>query len=215
MKYNLPKKYLSYSAIDTWLKNPGQFRKRYYEGEEFHMTPELTFGKKIAELLENGDGSLAHIPRYNKPEQEINCTIDDVPVFGFIDSYDTERHAFLEYKTGKQPWDEARVKQHLQLDIYSLAIQTIFGKVSDTCHLIWMETERIEDHPSGRITHADAYGIRLTGKVHTFERVITRIERDATRQLLTDVARAISDDYTEYLQTKTTARKTSGGRIAA
>lgn len=211
-KFNLPKGYLSYSAIDTWIKNPEQYRRRYYENEEFPMTPELTFGKKIAELLEVNDPSVAHIPRYNKPEQSIKCTIDEVPVFGFIDDFDTREHRFREYKTGKTPWTEDRVLKHKQLDLYSLAIEAIYGSVVDLCHLVWMQTERVETPHSGRITHADQYGIKMTGEVKIFPREITKDDRLHMRWLLRSVAEEISNDYTEYLEKKNAAPK--GGRVS-
>lgn len=213
MKYKLPKPYLSYSAIELWRKNPEGYRQKYYYNIEQPVTPELSFGKKIAELLEVGDESVAHIKRYPVSEQKIECIIDDVPLFGFIDSFDPERNAFLEYKTGKTPWTKTRVENHLQLDIYSVCIEEIFGSVVDECELIWMETERVEKISSGRITHEDAYGIRLTGKVASFPRTISATERNYTRMLLVDTAQQIHDDYQTFLNSQSTGKKT-GGRIA-
>jgi hypothetical protein len=213
-EYFLPKKYLSYSAISTWLSSKDRFRKQYYEGKPFQMTPELTFGKKIADLLEHGDESVQHILQYPQPEQEITTTIEGVPVFGFIDSFDPERCAFLEYKTGKEPWTQNRVQKHLQLDIYSLCIQNIFGKVDDTCHLIWMQTERVDIPQQGRITHENAYGIRMTGRVETFERTITQEERDNTRGLIVRVATEISEDFAAWKDERENRRTAAsrGGR---
>lgn len=213
MKYNLPKPYLSYSAISSWMKYPDQFRLRYYENIQEPESPELIFGKKIATLLENAHGDVAHIRQYKVPEQKIEIEVEGVKIFGFIDSFDPDACAFLEYKTGKTPWTDARVRDHLQLDIYSLAIETIFGKVHDQCHLIWMQTERVETPSGGRITHENAYGIRLTGKVETFERVIDADRRAWTRDLIVRVAKEISDDYTAWQAKKKTA--TRGGRVRA
>jgi RecB family exonuclease len=211
MVYNLPKPYLSYSAISSWMKYPDQFRARYYENRHEPVTPELSFGKKIALLLENQHTDVAHIRQYAVPEQKIEIEIEGVKIFGFVDSFDPVRNAFLEFKTGKTPWTKKRVEDHLQLDIYSLAIETIFGAVQDDCHLIWMETERVDrPYGSGRITHEDAYGIRLTGRVETFERVIDADRRAWTRDLILRVAKEISDDYTAWQAKKTTA--TRGGR---
>lgn len=213
-EYFLPKKYLSYSAISLWLQSKDRFRSQYYEGKPFHPTPELTFGKKIAELLEHNDESTQHVPRYNVSEQEITTTIEGVPVLGFIDSFDPERCAFYEFKTGKQPWTQKRVQEHLQLDIYSLCIQQIFGKVDDVCHLIWMQTERVDIPQQGRITHENAYGIKMTGLVKTFERTISQEERDNTRKLIVDVATAISEDFAAWKDEQENRRKqaTRGGR---
>ena len=65
--YNLPRGYLSYSAIATWLQSPKTYRKRYYEDAPMIFTPELTFGKKFADLLENADDSVSHIKQYAVP----------------------------------------------------------------------------------------------------------------------------------------------------
>lgn len=197
--YNLPKPYLSYSAMNLWLTNKDRYRKQYYENLSSPSSPELRFGKRIADLLEHKDASMSHIEQYSVPEQPLNVTIDGVPVLGFIDSFDPVRQRFLEYKTGKQPWTQKRVDNHKQLDLYSLCIQELFNSVTDLCHLIWMQTENVEVKSVGLITHEDSHSIQLTGKVETFARVITQDERDAMRELLVTTAKEISDDYTEYL----------------
>jgi hypothetical protein len=202
MKHNLPKPYLSYSAIDSWMKSPNQFRKRYYENAPSFVTPELNFGKKIADLLENKDESLAHIKQYATPEQQVQVDIEGVPIFGYIDSFDPETNSFYEFKTGRMPWTQKKVDKHLQLDIYSLCIEEIFGSVNDECMLIWMQTEKIVEPKVGLITHEDSHGIRLTGEVMEFTRVITDEERENTRTLIARVAQEISDDYTQYLDAK-------------
>lgn len=202
---NLPKKYLSYSAIDTFLKRPAEFRKRYYENAPMVVTPELSFGKMIADRLENRHESVAHIKQYPKPEQQIKVNIGGVPIFGFIDSYDPETRSFLEYKTGRKPWTQTRVDKHLQLDIYSLAIEEIFGSVTDECELIWMETAKVEKPQVGLVAHEDSYGIELTGKVNSFPRTITKGDREATRQLIVSVAEAISKDYTKWQEERSVA----------
>ena len=200
--YNLPKKYLSYSAISTWLQSPSTYRKRYYEDSPMVFTPELAFGKKIADLLETKDESVAHIKQYLKPEQKINCEIEGVPIFGFIDSFDPETNSFYEFKTGRVAWTQKRVDKHLQLDIYSLCIENIFGSVNDECELIWMETEKNEEKTTGLITHEESHRIVLTGVVKEFKRTITESDRFACRDMIVRVAREISDDYSKYLESK-------------
>jgi len=206
MKHNLPKEYLSYSAIDSWMKSPKQFRKRYYESAPSYTSPEMVFGKLTADMLENRDESLAHIRQYATPEQQIQVEIEGVPIFGFIDSFDPETNSILEYKTGRSPWTQKKVDKHLQLDIYSLCVEEIFGSVNDECMLIWMQTEKIDEPKVGLITHEDSHGIRLTGEVTEFTRIITDEERENTRELIARVAQEISDDYTEYLEAKSKPR---------
>lgn len=145
-------------------------------------------------------------------EQKISVEIEGVPLFGFIDSFDPMDCAILEYKTGVTPWTDKRVADHLQLDLYSLAVETIFGKVQDETELIWMQTKKIEKPTSGRVTHEEAYEIEFTGKVKSFTREITKKDRDNTRSLLVEVAEAISADYSLWLDQQRQSR--SGGRIA-
>lgn len=199
MKLNLPKSYLSWSAISCWEYSPAQFRKRYYENAPTFISPEMCFGSHVGKLLENADESLAHIKRYATPEQVLKTTIDGVPIFGFIDSFDPDERRIIEYKTSRVGWDMDKVNQHGQLDLYSLCVQEIFGSVHDTVTLIWLETEVCEPKTSGLISHEDSHKVRLTGRVEEFEREVTQADRDAMRERVVNVAQAISDDYSEWL----------------
>lgn len=209
-KYYLPKSYLSYSAISSFLTNPAEFRARYYENRQLPVTPELIFGKRVGELLENNDESLKHILRYDTPEQELKFEVDGIPILGYIDSFDSVKKKVAEYKTGKTPWTQGRVNAHIQLDIYSLGVETIFGSVDDECVLVWLETRKVEKPLNGRCSHAHAYEIEFTGKVKEFVRVITKEEREAAYNTIIRVAQDISEDYTDWLSTK--ERATKGGR---
>lgn len=208
MKYTLPKPYLSYSAINTFLTNPSDFRKRYYENKQLPITPELIFGKRIGELLEHGDESLAHIKHGDVAEKELKFEVDGVPILGYIDSFRSEDKYIYEFKTGKTPWTQGRVEKHLQLDIYSLGVETLEGSVNDECMLIWMETERVDKPQVGRIQHGYEYEIRFTGKVKEFVRVITKQQREDAYNTIIRVAQDISTDYSDWLDSKE-----RGGRI--
>lgn len=210
MKYTLPKPYLSYSAINTFLTNPSDFRKRYYENKQLLVTPELLFGKKIGEMLEHGDESLAHITHGDVAEKELKFEVDGVPILGYIDSFRSEDKYIYEFKTGKTPWTQGRVEKHLQLDIYSLGVEVLEGCVSDECTLIWMETERVNKPVGGRVVHGQEYTIQFTGKVREFTRVITKEDRANAYDTIIRVAQDISEDYTDWLSSQ--ERKTVGGR---
>lgn len=207
--YDLPKGYLSYSQINMWLKSPNSYRKAYFQGKKTFDTAYTRFGKNIASELENEhieDEILSQVPRFSNPEEKIELEIEGVPFLGFIDSYNPDIQAFREYKTGirnksgKSPWDIQKVYTHLQLPLYSLAIQEQFGNVQDKCYLDWIETEWIEKEIEfeGHILKSGDKELRLTGYVETFERIIPQAERDATKELLVKVAQEISDDYKEF-----------------
>lgn len=210
-KYYLPKPYLSYSAISSFMSYPADFRARYYENKPMIVTPELAFGKRIGELLEHNDVSMKHVLRYDTAEQELKFEVDGIPILGYIDTFDSIKHKVGEYKTGKTPWTQGRVDKHLQLDIYSLGVETIFGNVDDECVLVWLETERVNRPQGGRIQHGREYEIQFTGKVKEFVRTITKEERENAYNTIIRVAQDISEDYTDWLSTQ--EQRNKGGRI--
>lgn len=201
-KYYLPKPYLSYSAMNDFYYNRKRFQDKYYRGIDSPVTPELAFGKRIGELLENNDSSLAHITRYDTAEQKLDFKVDGIPVLGFMDTFDSKTFKIGEYKTGKTPWTQGRVNKHFQLDVYSLGVETIFGQVDDVCVLVWLETRKIERPKEGRGTWLNAYEIEFTGKVKEFTRVITAEDRKAAYNKIITIAQDISEDYTDWLSTE-------------
>lgn len=198
-KYFLPKPYLSYSAMNDFYYNRKRFQDKYYKGIESPVTPELIFGKKIGEMLEHGDESLAHISHGDVAEKKLEFEVDGIPVLGFIDSFRTEDSFIFEFKTGKTPWTQGRVDKHFQLDVYSLGVETIEGKVNDECMLVWMETRRVNIPRNGRSTHSADYGIEFTGKVKEFTRTITSTDRETAYNKIITIAQDISEDYTDWL----------------
>jgi hypothetical protein len=187
---------LSYSSLSCWLQSKAEYRKRYYEKQPFISTPEIDFGKKIADRLETRDPALAHIEQYSHPEHKISLTIDGVKVVGYIDSYCPKTKSIIEYKTSRTKyWNQKTVNKHLQLDLYSLAVEHLYDEVNETTKLIWLETKKINEKTTGLIPVEGAYEVALTGKVETFERVISKEDRLAMRRLIVDVAKDIADDY--------------------
>lgn len=208
---NLPKKYLSYSQLNLWLKNKDNYRAKYYRGEPSHENPEMIFGKKIAKILEDPKEHpiLSTVPRYSISEHGIKTVVDEVPVLGYIDSFDPETKAFIEYKSGhlnskgESPWNKVNVRKHEQLPFYSLLIEVTEGTVDRNCQLIWLETKFKSKTMEfdGHILESDSRELELTGRVEVFKRVITKWERIRMRNLIKQVAKEISEDFTNY-QTK-------------
>jgi len=218
-KYYLPKPYLSYSAMSSFLSYREDFRKRYYENKPMIITPELTFGKNVGEMVEdiiNGKENITEktyseythgdtkvlIPHGNVAEQELKFEVDGIPILGYIDSFLTGKNYIFEMKTGKTPWTQGRVDKHFQLDVYSLGVETIFGKVDDECVLVWLETQRVEKKAEGRCTHSGAYEIEFTGRVKEFVRTITKEGRENAYNQIIKIAQDISEDYTDWLSTR-------------
>jgi hypothetical protein len=224
-KYFLPRSYLSYSAANDFYYNRDRFRLKYYMGIESPVTPELTFGKRVGEIVEKvintkenitektyseyiHGGTTVLIPHGNVAEKELRFEVDGIPILGFIDSFLESTSTIFEMKTGKTPWTQGRVDKHFQLDVYSLGVETIFGKVDDECVLVWLETRKMNKPRNGRSTHMADYDIELTGKVREFTRVITKDERAEAYNRIITTAQDISEDYTDWLA----SQRPRGGR---
>jgi hypothetical protein len=201
----LPKKYLSYSQYALWNSSKVSYRKRYYENIPIKENAEMIFGKKIGRYLEEDHPEVDHIEKYDTPEHRIELEIDGVKLLGYIDSYDSKNKQFIEYKTshkdkyGKDQWNALKVQKHEQLDWYSMLIQEKYGEVVDKCKLIYLETEINDNllYKGVKIFRKDR-GLRLTGKVETFEREIEQWERDFIKEKIIKTANEIKEDYARW-----------------
>lgn len=198
----IPKKYLSYSQMRLWLDDKEKYRSRYYRGVDERKTKELFFGSEIAKGLEDGTMEIPGLVKYAVSEEQVKMPVDGVPFFAYVDSFDPQRLKFREYKTGKWPWTQEKVNNHMQLDIYSLLLSLKYGSVDDECHLDWIVTKNKLKFTEfdGIQLKAESNEIEMTGEVMTFARVITQNERDRIRFLIRSVADEISRDYKEYLR---------------
>lgn len=211
---NLPKKYLSYSQISLWEKNKEGYRRRYYDNEPSAETLEMVYGKKIAKILETGRFNdhpiLGKIPRYDTPEHKIDLMIDDVPFMGYIDSYDSQGHRFIEYKTGrngpnnKPRWDLPAVYKTDQIPIYSLMIKEKYGEVDNLAHLVWLRTVFTKKTMEfeGHVLESDDKDVKIDGHFEVFERNVFEYERQAMREKIIRIANEIEQDYDYYKRTK-------------
>jgi len=202
---NLPKGYLSHTQMDSWTKSKKEYRKRYYEGCPMYITPELEFGKKIANQYEalhtDPQTDVEHpiirnLPRGDVAEYELRCSIRDIPVLGFIDSYETDTNHIRELKTGKTPWTQARVDRHPQLKMYCACIKAIVGEYNPYVDLLWVQTENVEDMTEIDGMKFGTRKIQLTGEYDRFTTIITANQLLEYEQLVERVAREISEDFT-------------------
>lgn len=206
-KLLLPKKYLSYSQMTTWLTNKARYRKEYFENGDKLNTPYLAFGKDIAELVESGNYKelLPDLVVYDKPEFEIRCEIAGVPVLSFLDSYDSENNVFIELKTGKIPWTQSRVQKHEQLPFYATALKWRIGKIPEYCDLTWIETKDVgkkitwEDEETG-LHNEERKTIEVTGRLKSFHRTFDEREILRMEQLIIRTAEEISEAYIKFLK---------------
>ena len=188
-KIILPKTYLSWSAMNCYMSNPARFRKEYFEGAPRLDTKYLRFGKGIAEMIEEGKHRqlLPGLPTYPIPEYEIRVNVLGVPILSYLDGYDPERNVFLEYKTGTQLWDLARVIKHDQLLMYAVALKYHTGKMPKFCDLIWIKT-RVGGLPMDDFWHENEGIVNCTGEIVSFHREFSEKEIERMEKQILKVA---------------------------
>lgn len=204
----LPKPYLSYSQMRVWLDDKEAYRDRYYRGIEAPGSRYMLFGSEIAKGLEDGTIKIPALPQYQVKEYQCKVAVEGVPFYAYVDTYDPARHKLREYKTGTtRPdggarWTDALVKNHMQLDIYSLLVEVKDGWVDEELHLDWIKTRpkvKTMVDAFGNVLQSQSSDLELTGEVESFARVITQVERDRMRILIRTVASEIAEDYRRYL----------------
>jgi len=201
MKYNLPRKYLSYSAFNLWLKNKDQFRRRYYENEKPFETVETIFGKTVHEKLDKGAD--------NREKRLEAYLIPGLKLLGYIDEFNEKTLAIVDDKTGhlniqgKPPWNQVKVQKHKQLDFYCLLTLLKYGKYNRDVKLRWLETRFKEETKefNGHVLKTKSRNLELTGYEKTFTRKIYKWEIENLKKEIIKVAEDISKDYTLWQKT--------------
>jgi hypothetical protein len=204
--FNLPKKYLSYSAFSLWQKDKGAFRRKYYLGEPSFETWETIFGKTIAERLEKGD-KIDGVEQV--PIAEYRIELDLVPglrLLGYLDGFDDEKLKITEFKTGhlspdgKAPWDKLKVRRHKQLVFYAMLVLLKFGKFNPWVTLQWLETKFKNKSVvfDGHELVSESKELELTGLVKTFKRRICKWEIEKLKEEVLKVAEEISEDFSSW-----------------
>ena len=173
MKTN--REHFSWSQYDLWHRSKREYWKRYSLGAEQRSNRFFDKGKELAKFIETGEiissGNDAflqlvaeQVPKLDVPEQELRFFLDDKEILCFVDSGTEDGSEFIEYKTGKIPWTQERVDSHEQLPFYALGYYSKGEKGLTRAKLVWIETMETDN------------GLLYTGKVETFERIITADE---------------------------------------
>jgi len=206
MGFDLPKKYLSYSAYKLWKSSKTGYRKRYYLNEQNFETPQSMFGKHIARKIEEGwfcKGLLYKGIKEKKIEVEL---VEGLKILGYMDCFDEDSLSIVEYKTGhlslkdkKPPWSDLKVYKHKQLDFYTLLTNLKYGKYNPKIHLQWLETsfEKETRMFNGKKVEQLGRGkkLKLTGNIETYERLIEDWELEKLKEDIIKVALEITEDY--------------------
>jgi len=196
----LPKKHLSFSQIILWQTARETYRKKYYPKERpvYVQSPEMAYGNEVTEAMERGEAWTNFIPRYKTFEYDASFEVEGIHVEAYVDNINLDTVQFNEQKTGRTPWTQNKVNNHLQLDIYSTLLELKLGKVHDTCYLTWIKTARKPKQitlANGDVIEAESQELMLTGELETFKRVITKEERENCKKLIVQIGKEIAEDY--------------------
>lgn len=196
----LPKGHLSFSQIILWQTARETYRKKYYPlvRPPYASSLEMAYGNEVTEAMERNEPWTHFIPRYKTFEYDASFEIEGIPIEAYVDNIDLDRVQFNEQKTGRTPWTQNKVENHLQLDIYSTLLELKLGKVHDTCYLTWVKTawkpKEITLVTGDTIT-ADSSELMLTGEFQMFKRVITKEDRERCKKLIVEIGKEIAEDY--------------------
>ncbi len=200
---------ITYSYARFWYDNPKAFRTRYYEGKELPSNPAYQFGSAISDLIKNEPEHplFKDLPRYSMVDEEYSVLLGDVPFVFHPDMFEPSTLSFREIKTGmreyggKPSWTQDAVDKHMQLDCYSLGIETLFGQVNEVCHLDWLIKDKLPPVivPSGKKAKMSNAGqIVFNGEVISFERTITPLERYRAKEWLVQAYHEIVNDFNNF-----------------
>ncbi len=187
--------------MTCWESSPERYRREYFEKGRKLDTKYLRFGKGIAEMIESGEHKkiLPDLVVYDSPEFEVKTKVLGVPTLSYLDSYDSKKNVFREYKTGKVPWTQAKVIKHGQLVFYATVLKHSCGKMPEYCDLDWIETKE------GQVDVVDFWRdnegmVNLTGKIKPFHRVFDEREIKNMENRIFRVANEISDAYKNFIK---------------
>lgn len=192
----LPRGYLSHSQYILRKKNPKKYNDIYFFGGKSFTNEGMRFGKVVAEALETNKTEdetikalIAMLPRYPKPEHEINTSVKTedgiLNLMGKIDTFFMRGKRFREYKTGKTAWTQAKVDKETQITFYYMLVYLKYGQLPEKkVWLDWIKTEYDEDGKP-----------RLTGEIVSFE---TDRNMGQVLELMDDVHKTAVEISKEY-----------------
>ena len=152
MKYHVKKlkdRPLSWSSIASWEFNKDSWTRKYLYGIVEESNDKMTFGKVIGEKIATDPTYLPDLPRYEKFEHKLEGKISDIPLLGYLDSFDSKTCNFLEYKSSsnEKRWHQKSAEKHGQLDFYFLLIYLNYQKKPEevSCHLHYIPVQETVD----------------------------------------------------------------------
>jgi hypothetical protein len=142
------KRPMSWSSISSWKYSKEDWANKYIDDAPKTSSPEMEFGKKIGKLLETKADYLPQVPRHSKMEHKFMVKVGGIPLVGYADTFcDNTFKKLGEYKTGKKEWDQKRVDEHGQIDMY-LLMNYVTNKIRPEdveVTMVWLPTKDDSD----------------------------------------------------------------------
>lgn len=188
--------YLSWSSYNLWRTNRNEYRRRYYLNEKAFESAATLFGKIVHKKFEEDESIVGS-------ETSIEVKIDEgLTLLGYIDSLHPETLLVIDFKTGRDPWNDTKVSRHGQLVFYAMLVLLKHGTYNPKCELHWHETRNKKRSVEfdGHTLEADSGELELTGRIEIFSRKIYRWELEKLRQNVLLAAKEIHQDYEKWQQ---------------
>lgn len=158
-------KYLSWSKMNLFEKDPNQFYQVYFEGLDQYRSKFLELGSRLSKVLENGideerdptfEFVATFLPAYPEREKDMKVVFEGVPLRIKLDGWNKKTFTVGEYKSGRR-WTQSMVDKCDQLTFYAAVIWMIYKKIPNFL-LHWAKTEEDEEG-----------NLKLTGDLRTFK----------------------------------------------
>lgn len=117
------KRAYSWSQHSSFDYDKDQWFNSYILGSRGEASPAMEFGKLVGESF-GTDTPMASVTRYSHMEYAIKTRLGNIPLIGFLDSYDPINKRLREYKTSSNAsrWTQDTVDDHGQLTFYCLLL---------------------------------------------------------------------------------------------
>lgn len=155
-----PKPYLSHSQKILWETQPETYVEQYMYNGQRYTSRAQAYGSKVHTAIENGGDSgdieidllvndLPCFPdgldlREFTLETTLSVGKEHIPLLGKFDRLKTDYTALKDWKTGKNPWTQAKVNKDKQITFYCMMIFIEKKIIPHDIEVVWIPTEEDE-----------------------------------------------------------------------
>ena len=150
---DIKKRPLSWSSLSSFEYDKIKWAKKYIDGEEEPPTKEMLFGNTVGGRISSDPLFLPEVPRYEIFEKKLIGKIGDIKLIGFLDSFQKDPMAILEYKTSssEKRWNQSSAEEHRQILFYLGLLWLNYGVQPELikCDLVYIPVEEKGDFSMG------------------------------------------------------------------